>query len=615
MKSFHLLSKEQTARAGLLQGEATVLEPTTVRHLRDFFAREKASTVTIGALHPDPHAHVPNFGRDYLYFTTDAACAELEVAAQEAPVQCDGLRLDAYRCIKGGAMWRVEMICSVENQKRSLAHLYQPESQPVPLDDGAPMGLPAQSAPRGGFEAPQYTPLAFQTQSGMSVEVVPVELIRQVEDRLTEVERRLETVQGELNERTAERDAARQHVTEAEFAVLVLKDASEAKQAEQGNAIAQLKSNLSETITQARDAEVEVEKLKSEAVAQRGELEQWKERVDLLRLDVRIAGEKHAVEAAQLKKESEQLTEDLAGYYSCEHTIAKLKKDLDAARAKIHEAQAATQAQAVGYDSQLERVMRERDRVAHEVTLLKDRLKAKDYEIRLERRRVNTLDKDLKAQKALRDAPPALASKSRSRSAGTWRGSVRLPAEVTKEESVVKGLNRLLEKEREKGAGLERDVAARDEELKLLKERYNHAGLALVEMQEKEEAMARKFLEADAEHSAELTVVKGDLTRAEEELHALRPVVPHLRAVDCAGALPAPTPAMPSYLPAPTHTYLTEALLRLPTDRPDMIGVVSPPPQPPGRPNALPIVLSPPVHSSMRIPHGHPPVSPPVTAG
>ncbi|KAJ9445942.1 hypothetical protein DIPPA_09539 [Diplonema papillatum] len=73
MKSFNMLSEDQVASLPFLDGGVMVLDGTVAEYFREFFATEKAKTVTIGGLHPDPAVHKPNFGGDYLYFTTDAS--------------------------------------------------------------------------------------------------------------------------------------------------------------------------------------------------------------------------------------------------------------------------------------------------------------------------------------------------------------------------------------------------------------------------------------------------------------------------------------------------------------------------------------------------------------
>ena len=393
MKSFHLLSRDQVEKLPFLDGGVMVLDEGVAACLRDFFASEKAKTVTIGGLHPDPALHTPNFAQDFLYYTTDPECAELQVTAAMPSTVVDGVRRDLLQVLLHNEAWLMEMVSCPLNPRCSLAHLQQKplpsSSQPIrthPIPTDHPLVSPERML--------SYDDSVFGGSGHAACKAAVVRL----EGRVHDVEK--------------ERDAAAVQISELVNEVeRVRGDAETAANAHEK--VGNMQRVVSEMVSQTKDAEVSAERSKNECLAARNERDIALSRLQAMQQEKEATGEKGLAATQQLKRENARLKQELAEAGDTRAAAAKHKKEVEHLRAKLADAVAHNESRSVEMDGKLERIQRDRDRLSNEVSLLKDKVREKDKErTRVGRRlgetdklreRVAELEKELLAAKAQHD--------------------------------------------------------------------------------------------------------------------------------------------------------------------------------------------------------------------
>eukprot|EP01064_Diplonema_japonicum_P016158 TRINITY_DN24163_c0_g1_i1.p1 TRINITY_DN24163_c0_g1~~TRINITY_DN24163_c0_g1_i1.p1 ORF type:complete len:617 (+),score=229.12 TRINITY_DN24163_c0_g1_i1:62-1852(+) len=547
MKSFHFLSVEQVAVLPFLDGGVVVLDDLVAGYFRDFFIAEKARSVTIGSMHPDPTQHEANFGGDYLYFTTDSICSDMNVMAEFPSSVNEGIRRDLLQVEVHGNAWLMEIISSPLNPRYSLAHLLPKPQNSINGLQGLEKQLVYENEMYNDPKpaAPQVTP--------------PVDLTTKEErDQLLA---KVNTFKQLYEESTRENTQLKN-----ENAMLV-SELEKHRLAQAGDA--GHSAEMHEMMMQAKEAEVQAEQCRKDLRSLKSENESYKRKLQTVKKEMVDEHQRSSDKFGHIKRENERLANTVNEHADTTSTVKKLKKEIDTLRGRVSDHKAAMAASAVENDGKIDRLQRDRDRLTHEVTEMKEKLVEKEKQIQRKAKITKTEHQQQQMQIAqLQTQQNSQRSKSNQRSRSTQRATTPVrgrsagrpggatPAKEAKTEKVTDEVvvkedysdrievEMALHQARFKGkeahlieclqmlygtdqeyevllAKKEAEDRAREEGTATLKNELHKctqecvlANKAVAAMREKEQGMARKFLEADKEYSEELLAMRRQVLAA-----------------------------------------------------------------------------------------------------
>ena len=379
MKSFHLLSKEQVDKVPLMEGGVMVLDEGVADCLRHFFATEKAKTVTIGGLHPDPSLHTPNFGDDFVYFTADAHCAELRVTAALPSTVVEGIRRDLLQVtLPRAGDFLVEAVTSPLNPRCALVHL---QRKPGP---SAAAATPAAPAPAYG-EAPPLPPPPQEAEATAVAAPASEDATHPYKALIMGLEAKIDVLERANGETGRELSGSRAEIGRLRAELDHAIEAGAARGGAERQA-EEMQRALATVAEQAKEAEVACEGWREAAAdAER--------RLAELQADRDGLAERAAAAAVAGKKENGRLKQELAAQQDARPAVARLRKEAETLRGRAADASAGAESRVAEAEARLEAVQRDRDRLSNEAVILKDKLREKERKHAAERRRTQRLEK------------------------------------------------------------------------------------------------------------------------------------------------------------------------------------------------------------------------------